>query len=128
MTAHTLPRPAFMRHVLAANVAFSVTFAVLFTFVAGAVANFTDVAWQPYYRALGVGLFAFGAFVFYTRQTLNPRLIWTVFALDVAWVVGSYVLLVLNLLPVTTAAKWAFAGIADAVLVFAILEWWGMRR
>ncbi|MEL7235229.1 MAG: hypothetical protein AAGK74_12075 [Chloroflexota bacterium] len=102
MATQTLPRPTFMRHVLTANVVFSVTFGVLFTFAAGMIADFAGAAWQPYYQALGIGLFAFAGFVFYTRQTLTPRFIWTVFALDVAWVVGSYVLLAFNLLPITT--------------------------
>lgn len=126
--ATSLNRPAFMRNVLIANVVFSTTFGVLFTLAAGAIVDFTGVPWGLYYRALGIGLLAFAGFVFYTMRTLEPRLIWTVFVLDVAWVVGSYVLLVLNVLPITTAAKWAFAVIADAVLVFALLEWWGMRR
>ncbi len=130
MTTQTLlfDRPNFMRAVLLANIAFCVTCAIIFTFFSGAVVQFTGAAWGPYYIALGVSLFAFGGFVAYTRHTLHRRLIWIVFALDTAWVVGSFALLGFNLLPITSGAKWAFALIADAVLVFAVLEWWGLRR
>jgi len=127
-TLTTFDRPNFIRAVLLANIAFCVTCAVIFTFFSGAVVTFTDAAWGPYYIALGVSLLAFGGFVAYTRHTLNRRLVWIVFALDAAWVVGSFALLAFNLLPITSGAKWAFAFIADAVLVFAVLEWWGLRR
>lgn len=124
----TFNRPQYMRQVLLANIGFCVTFAAIFTFAPGAVVSFTGAAWGPYYVALGVAVFAFAGFVAYTRHTLNRRLVWVVFALDMAWVVGSYVLLAFNVLPITLAAKWAFAILADAVLVLAVLEWWGLRR
>lgn len=123
-----LNRPNFLRNVLIANIAFSTTFGVVFTFLSGAIATFAGVAWESYFQLLGIGLFGFAGFVFYTMRTLNPRLIWIVFALDIIWVISSYALLLLGLLPITDAAKWAFAFIADAVLVFGILEYIGLRR
>jgi hypothetical protein len=47
---------------------------------------------------------------------------------DLAWVVGSAVLIFANLVPFTTAGKWTIAIIADVVLVFAILQYVGLRR
>jgi len=47
---------------------------------------------------------------------------------DLAWVLGSAVLVFANLVPFTTAGKWAIAIIADVVLVFAILQYVGLRR
>ena len=124
----TLPRPALMRNILLANIAFCLTFAALFTFGASAVADFADVDWEIPIRLLGVDLFIFAGFVFYAMRTMNRRLIWAVFALDMAWVIGSCVLLAFDLLPVSTAAKWDIAFIADAVLGFALLELWALRR
>lgn len=122
------PQTALIRNVLLANDLFSTAFGLLFLFGAGWVADFAGVAWEPYFRVLGIGLLLFAGFVFYTSRTLNRRLIWTVFALDVAWVVGSVLLLAFDLLPITVAAKWAFVFIADAVLVLVVLEYWGLRR
>lgn len=130
MTTSTLSlnRPIFLRNVLIANVLFSITSGFIFAFLPHLIADFAGVDWIPYFQILGVSLFGFAGFVFYTARTLNPRFIWIVFALDAAWVLGSYLLLLIGVLPITDAAKWAFAFIADAVLIFAILEYVGLRR
>lgn len=124
----TSSRANFLRNVLIANDLFCTAFGLLFIFGAGAVADFAGVSWAPYFRLLGFGLLVFAGFVFYTAYTGNRRLARVIFWLDVAWVVGSYALLVLNVLPITNEAKWAFAFIGDAVLVFAILEYWALRQ
>ncbi|NDJ77735.1 MAG: hypothetical protein GYB65_15895 [Chloroflexi bacterium] len=125
--SQTLGKPAALRNILYANIAFCMTFVALFVFAAGPIADFADVAWEPYLRLLGIGLAGFAGYVFYAARTLERRLVWVVFALDVAWVVGSYVLLALDALPITTEAQWALAVIADAVLLFAVLEYWALR-
>jgi hypothetical protein len=47
---------------------------------------------------------------------------------DLAWVIASAGLIFANLVDFTTAGKWAIAILADVVLVFAIVQFVGLRR
>jgi hypothetical protein len=47
---------------------------------------------------------------------------------DLVWVLGSAILIFTSLVPFTTAGKWAIAIVADIVLVFAVLQFVGLRR
>ena len=47
---------------------------------------------------------------------------------NLAWVVGSALVIFVNLVPLTTAGKWAVALTADAVLVLALFQYAGLRR
>lgn len=47
---------------------------------------------------------------------------------NLAWVLGSAILIFANLAPFTAAGKWTLALIADAVLVLAIFQLLGLRR
>ena len=49
-------------------------------------------------------------------------------ALNIAWVVASVLLLLFDPFGLTTAGKWAVAGLADAAAVVALLEYLGLRR
>jgi hypothetical protein len=48
--------------------------------------------------------------------------------LDVAWVAGSVIILVLDLVPFTVAGRWTIILLAEAVAVFAILQYISLRR
>ncbi len=79
---------------------------------------------------LGVGLMAY-ALVVYTqsrKQPLNLRFARFAIMADLLWVVGSAVLIFSSTNTFTMAGKWAIAIIADIVLVFAIIQYIGLRR
>ncbi len=51
-----------------------------------------------------------------------------VIVLDVAWVAGSALILLFDLVPLTTAGRWTIALLAEVVALFAILQTIGLRR
>jgi hypothetical protein len=48
--------------------------------------------------------------------------------LNILWVILSYTGLIFGWFPVNSAGKWAIALIAEAVLIFAIIEFIALRR
>ncbi len=80
--------------------------------------------------ALGVVLLLYAADLTWitSRPSLDVRFGWMAVILDVAWVVGSAIVLLTDALAMTTAGNWLVAIIADVVLVFAVVQWLGIRR
>ena len=79
---------------------------------------------------LGIGLFAWALMLFWgSMQAAVPNwLAWVAIDGDLAWVVGSVILLLLPSFSFSTAGKWMIAIIADIVLVFAIWQFFALRR
>jgi hypothetical protein len=81
------------------------------------------------FELLGLGVVVFGLLCAWavSRQTLPQGLVRMIFAADIAWVVGSAVVLMLP-------APWTGVGIAGIVVValivadLAVLEYLGLRR
>jgi len=81
------------------------------------------------FELLGLGVVAFGAICAWaaSRETLPRSWAQLIFAADIAWVVGSALVLVLP-------AAWTTAGIAGIAVValivadLAVLEYLGLRR
>jgi len=120
----------FLRRVLQANTATSTLMGILFIGLSGTVASFLGLASPAIIVVLGIGLLVFAAGV-YWASTQNPthrQHVLIIFLLDVAWVVGSTIILLTNVIPLTTEGKWAVLFAADAVAVFAALEYYGLRR
>jgi hypothetical protein len=46
--------------------------------------------------------------------------------MDLAWVIGSYPLLLI--VPLSTGGKWVVGIVAEVVMIFAIAQWVGIRR
>jgi hypothetical protein len=79
--------------------------------------------------ATGVVLIGYAAYLFWaTAQEQLDRRIVLAAVLDIGWVIGSAVLLLGGLLPLTTAGKWAIALIAEVVAIFAALQLYALRR
>jgi hypothetical protein len=77
---------------------------------------------------LGICLLVFAAWLSTNAgrremKTFDARL---AVVMDLAWAVGSFVLLFVA--PFSTQGKWIVAVIADVVLCFAILQWLGIRK
>jgi hypothetical protein len=51
---------------------------------------------------------------------------WMAVLMDLAWVLGSYVLIFV--VPFSTEGKWVVGVVAELVLVFAVLQFVGIRR
>jgi hypothetical protein len=77
---------------------------------------------------LGIGLIAYAATLILNarRPAIKITDAWIAVIMDLAWVVGSYVLILV--VPFSTGGKWVIASVAELVLAFAILQWLGIRR
>jgi hypothetical protein len=64
-----------------------------------------------------------------SNQAAIPNLAaWLVIAADVAWVLGSVLLLIAGQMPLTQTGKWLITGTADVVGLFAVVQYLGLRR
>lgn len=75
-----------------------------------------------------LALYAVGLYYTATQEPLDTRAALIGIELDVAWVVGSAILLFSDWLALTMEGKWAIAIIAEIVAVFAIVQYLGLRR
>lgn len=110
----------------------------VFSFLSGAaallfsqvIASFLGLSASWIILALGVGLIVYGVELYLAARAepVNTSIARFAVYADLAWVLGSAMLIFANLVPFTTAGKWAIAIIADVVLVFAVLQYFGLRR
>jgi hypothetical protein len=112
------------------NSAFSFTSGLVSVLFSKSIADFLGLSASWIILALGVGLILYGIEIFLAARAepVNKALATFAVYADLAWVLGNAVLIFANLVDFTTAGKWAIAIIADIVLVFAILQYVGLRR
>ena len=129
-TATNVSKTNLLRHALQGNGIFSGVSGLAFILAAKPIAAFLGLDAPLVLAGLGVGLVLYAAGLFRegAREPLNRQFAVVAILLDLAWVVGSAVLLLTNWLPFTTAGSWAVAIVADVVAVFAILQFIGLRR
>ncbi len=77
---------------------------------------------------IGVSLLVYAAGLFRNafRERVNASEAWTAVAMDLAWVVGSALVIALG--PLSRTGNWVVAVVADVVLLFAVLQVAGIRR
>jgi len=77
---------------------------------------------------LGVALIVFAAALVINARKQKIKLsdAWTAVLLDLAWAVGSFALILF--VPFSAGGKWAVAGVAEVVILFALLPFVGLRR
>ncbi|HXQ33113.1 MAG TPA: hypothetical protein VN843_03735 [Anaerolineales bacterium] len=121
---------SLLRNTLYGNSVFSILSGLACMFFSTAIANFLGLSASWIIFALGIGLILYGIEI-YVAARANPVhkgiATFAVYA-DLAWVIVSALLIFANLADFTTAGKWAIAIVADIVLVFAILQFVGLRR
>ena len=116
--------------VLQANAVFSAVSGLAMVLGSQALAAFMGITAPLVLVAVGVLLMIYAADLWYisTRETLDHRWLMLAIGLDLAWVIGSAVLLFSGWLPLTTAGKWTIAIVADIVLVFAGVQYYALRK
>jgi hypothetical protein len=99
-------------------------------FAAQSLAAFIGVQEPLVFTVLGVVLILFALDLIWiaAREFIDRRFVWAVIILDVAWVAGSLIILLLDLVPLTVAGRWTIILLAEVVAVFAILQYIGLRR
>lgn len=77
---------------------------------------------------LGAATAAYALALWWTasRERIDRRLAVTAVMMDAAWVLGSAVLVAAG--PLTAAGNWTAVLVADVVLLFAVLQFLGLRR
>lgn len=77
---------------------------------------------------VGASLLLYAAALFRNafRTSINSTEAWMAMILDLTWVAGSVVVILVGLL--TTIGNWVVASVADIVLLFGLLQFYGIRK
>ena len=121
---------SLLRNTLKVNALASGGTGVISLVGANVLAPFLGVDSPVLLMALGVGLLIFAAGVFRSaiETPLDANKGKIIFVLDIVWVVGSWLLLMADPLTFTNEGKWIVLILADIVAVFAVFEYFGLRR
>ena len=76
----------------------------------------------------GIGLILYAVTLVFNAHRPQVKItdVWIAVRMDVTWVVGSYVLIFV--VPFSAGGKWVVGVVAELVLVFAVLQFVGIRR
>lgn len=121
---------SLLRNALDGNSIFCSTSGLAFALFSTPIATFLGLSSSWIILVLSIGLLLYGieVFLFAKKESISAGFVKFVISADLAWVLGSVVLIFSNLVSFTAAGKWAIAIIADIVLVFAILQYVGLSR
>lgn len=119
-----------LRKALYGNSIFCALSGLDFAIFSKPISNFLGLSNSWVILVLGIILVLYGieVFIFARKEKISEGFAKFVIVADIAWVIGSAILIFTNLIPFTTAGKWAIAIIADIVLVFAIVQYVGLKR
>ncbi len=120
----------FLRNALKGNATFSLISGLAFIAGATPIATFLGLANPTILIVTGILLLTFAADLFFlaTRQQVNPIWVMVVLGADALWVGGSLVLLLTNIVPLTSGGQWAVGLVAGIVAVFAELQYIGLQK
>jgi hypothetical protein len=121
---------SLLRNALYGNSIFCSTSGLAFALFSKPISAFLGLSASWIILVLGVGLLLYGLEVFWfaRKDNISEGFAKFVIGADIAWVLGSALLVFTNLVAFTSPGKWAIAIIADIVLAFAIVQYVGLRR
>jgi uncharacterized membrane protein HdeD (DUF308 family) len=121
-------RACFLRRALMGNALFSILSGLTILFAKGWVLRVLGLSNKVSLLVVGVALIVFAATLGINarKQKVNMSDAWMAVWMDVAWVIGSYVLIIVG--PFSTEGKWVVGVVAELVFVFAVLQFLGIRR
>jgi hypothetical protein len=127
MSPHCEDNSCFLRKALVGNALFSTLSGLIIVFGQSWVLRILGLR-HVSLLILGLGLIVFAATLVVNarRQEVDASDAWIAVWMDVAWVLGSYVLIFI--VPFSTGGKWVVGLVAELVLAFAILQFVGIRR
>ncbi len=123
------PSQQLLRYALRANAAFSTVCGIAMIAAFGPLSTTFGIkpSWLLPMTGGMLMLFATGLILISFRDAIDRAAAVTAVALDVGWVLGSAVLLLLPLTTLTATGWWAIAIVAETVAVFAVLQFLGLR-
>lgn len=120
----------FLRRVLQADALASGLSGALLIVAAKPLAAFIGVGLPLPLIVTGVFLvlYAGGLLQQAVQPSLSRSFVKAVIVINIAWVLGSGLLLLTDWVSLTLAGKWGVAIVADLVAIFAGLQFYGLRR
>ena len=121
-------RACLLRKALMGNALFSTLSGLTILFAQSWVLRILGLAQTVNLLILGIGLLLFAATLVINarRQQVKISDAWIAVWADLVWVLGSYALIFE--VPFSTGGKWVVGVVAELVLVFAVLQFVGIRR
>jgi len=117
-----------LKKALMGNAVFSLASGVLIVFSNHWLVKVLGLPEKVSLAILGISLILYAGLLLI--NALRPRIkitdAWIAVVLDAIWVVGSYALIFM--IPFSVKGKWVVALVAELVLVFAVLQWLGIRK
>jgi hypothetical protein len=128
--AQSVQESKLLRQALRGNGVFSAVSGLTLIVAARPLAAFMGLAWPLALSITGLVLLPYAAVLIWvtSQAEIDRRLAITAVVLDSLWVIGSALLLLTDWLNLSVAGNWTVALLAEAVLVFAILQAVGLRR
>ncbi len=112
-----------LRNAFRINAVFSGLSGLVALFGAGFLVSLTGIELPWLFRGLGIMLLGFAAnLLWYASRPTKVWEAWSIVVSDIAWVLGSAVILFSDWVPLTTEGWWLVAVIADIVAVFAAIQ------
>jgi hypothetical protein len=128
MTESARDGQGLLRYALVGNASFSTITGVFIVIAHDWTAHLLGLSGTTNLIGVGIGLLIFAATLLINASRPELRLTeaWAVVVMDLAWVAGSYVILLVA--SFTAEGKWVIAMVADLVFVFGVLQWMGIHR
>ena len=128
MNEQTSDKQKLLRRALQGNALFSVISGALVLAINRTLVEFLGLPSSASLTPLGIGLLVYAGWLLWNARREKIRIVdaWMAVALDMVWVVGSYALLFA--VRFSSSGRWVVALVAEAVLVFAVMQWLGLRR
>ena len=128
MNEQTSDKQKLLRRALQGNALFSAISGALILAINRTLVEFLGLPSSASLTPLGIGLLVYAGWLLWNARREKIRIVdaWMAVALDMVWVVGSYALLFA--VRFSSSGKWVVALVAEAVLVFAVMQWLGLRR
>ncbi|MCP5098846.1 MAG: hypothetical protein GY943_25120 [Chloroflexi bacterium] len=124
------PKANLLQNTLRGNAAFSVISGLAFIFAARPLSEFVGLPYPWAFVVIGVILLPFAYIVYQTamKSPVNEKGATAIIEMDIAWVIGSFILLVVLWSTLTVAGRWFLFLQAEAVATFALFQFIGLRR
>jgi hypothetical protein len=121
-------RQGLLKKALNGNAAFSVVSGVVVLSLNDWLVKFLGLPDTVSLALLGMTLVVYAILLWLNARRSKIGIIeaWVAVIMDMAWVISSYVLIVV--VPISVGGKWVVALVAELVLAFAVLQWLGIRR
>lgn len=128
MESSNKERQQLLRRALLANASFSTISGLVLVVAQRWVVRLLGLPETINLITLGISLLLFAAIlvVFARKKPIKLLDAWIAVVLDAAWVMGIYPLLFV--VPFSTSGKWVVGIVAEVVMVFALVQWLGIRR